>query len=186
MMATQFAYPPLTGDEFLKMDFGEHKAELDRGVIRMMAGGTGRHSRVQGNIFLALASRLRGSGCFPHASDMAVRTRADSIRYPDIAVFCAHNDPFSDAAKAWDDPRVVVEVLSHGTARTDLKVKLDEYRALPSIDTIVFVDIGTERLRIVQRTGRNAWADEAHDAPYNLPLPSLDVTIPHDEIFARD
>lgn len=185
-MATQFAYPLLTSEEFLAMDFGERKAELDRGVIRMMAGGIGRHSRVQGNIFFALALRLRGSGCFPHASDMAVQTRPDSIRYPDVSVYCERDDPASEQAKAWDNPRIVFEVLSNGTARTDLKVKLEEYRALPSIDTIVFVDIGSERVHVHQRTGRNGWADETHDEPHDVMLPSLRVTVPHDEIFARD
>lgn len=64
-MATQVHYPLLTAEEFLQIDFGDRKAELDNGVIRMMAGGTGRHAQVQGNIFVALRSRLRGSGCMP-------------------------------------------------------------------------------------------------------------------------
>ena len=145
-MATQFAYPLLTAEEFLKMDFGEHKAELDRGVIRMMAGGTRRHSHVQSNMIQALGSRLRGSGCIAHGSDMAVRTPTNSIRYPDVSVYRGRETRDFDEDLSDSEPRVVVEVLSHGTARTDLKVKLDEYCALPSIETIVFVDIGTKRL----------------------------------------
>ena len=77
-------------------------------------------------------------------------------------------------------------MLSAGTARTDLKVKLYEYQALPSVDTIVFVDIAVERVRVVQRTGPNGWAEQRFDEPTDVPLPSLDLVIPHDEIFARD
>lgn len=77
-------------------------------------------------------------------------------------------------------------MLSAGTARTDLRVKLEEYRELPSIDTIVFVDIATERLRVVQRTGPKGWSETIHDEPFDVPLPSLDITLPHGEIFARD
>jgi Uma2 family endonuclease len=77
-------------------------------------------------------------------------------------------------------------VLSAGTARTDLRAKLDEYRALPSVDTIVYVDIAAERVRVIQRTGAHGWSDVAHDAPVDVPLPSLGITLPHAEMFARD
>jgi Uma2 family endonuclease len=170
-MATHLVYPLLTAEAFLKIDFGDQKAELDNGVIRMMAGGTARHARVQGNIFLALALRLRGSGCTPYNSDMAVRT--------------GHDGESDDDAIAFDDPRAVFEVLSDGTARTDLRVKLDEYRALPSVNTIVFVDIANERVRVVQRTGPGGWVDNSYDDPTEVAIPTLGITIPHDEIFAR-
>ncbi len=184
-MATKVDYPLLTAEEFLEIDFGEHKAELDNGVVRMMAGGTLRHSRVQSNVIGALTPKLRGTGCAAYTSDMAVRTHGSSIRYPDVSIYCGRGGPEFDDAKAFDDPRVIFEVLSAGTARTDLRVKLEEYRALPSIETIVFIDIAAETLRIVQRTGPNSWS-EVDNAPIDLPLPSLGIVIPHDEIFARD
>ncbi len=185
-MATRPEYPLLTAEEFLEIDFGDKKAELDNGVIRMMAGGTARHAQVQTNVIVALASRLRGSGCRPYNSDMAARTHDRSIRYPDVTVYCGRGGSDNDDAKAFDDPRIVVEVLSAGTARTDLTTKLYEYKALPSVDTIVFVDIATERVRIVQRTGPGGWNEQAFDIPADVPLPSLNVVIPHQEIFARD
>ncbi|MEG3178095.1 Uma2 family endonuclease [Sphingomonas sp. RB3P16] len=185
-MATHPVYPLLTAEQFLEIDFGDQKAELDNGVVRMMAGGTARHAQVQLNISAALRVRLRGSGCSAYASDMAARTHDRSVRYPDVSVYCGRGGPSNDRATAFDDPRVVFEVLSDGTSRTDLRVKLNEYMALPSIDTIVFVDIGVERLRIVQRTGPSGWNDVTHDAPFDLRLPALGLTIPHDEIFARD
>lgn len=185
-MATHPVYPELEAEEFLAIDFGDQKAELDNGVIRMMAGGTARHARVQGNIFLALGVRLRGTGCSPYNSDMATRTRRKSVRYPDVSVFYGRDGEADDDARAFDDPRVVFEVLSAGTARTDLRAKLDEYKELPSVDTIVFIDIASERLRIVQRIGPNGWNDVAHDVPIDIALPTLGITIPHDEVFARD
>lgn len=186
-MATQIAYPLLTAEEFLAMDFGpDHKAELDNGVIRMMAGGTRRHARVASNIMIALASRLRGSGCAAYSSDMAARTHDRSVRYPDVSVYCGKEGAEFDDDLADAEPRIVFEVLSAGTARTDLRTKLDEYRAMGSIDTIVFVDIAVERLRVVQRTGPSSWSDDSHHEPHDLHLPSLGLTIPHAEIFARD
>lgn len=186
VMATQPTYPPLTAEEFLEIDFRGKKAELDNGVIRMMADGTARHAQVQTNILVALASRLRGSGCAAYNSDMAVRTRDQSVRYPDVSVYCGRGGTSNDDAKSFDDPRIVIEVLSAGTARTDLRTKLDEYKELPSVDTIVFVDIATERLRVVQRTAPNGWNETAHREATDAPLPCLDLTLIHAEIFARD
>jgi Uma2 family endonuclease len=184
-MATLPIYPLVGADDFLEMDFGDYKAELDNGAIRMMAGGTRRHAEVTGNIFVALANRLRGSGCKPYNSDMAARTHDLSIRYPDVAVYCGREGPEHDEDKSADDPRVIFEVLSAGTARTDLTVKLAEYKALPSVDAIVFVDIATERLRVVALTAPDTWTETQHREPVDLVLPSLNATVPHDEIFAR-
>jgi Uma2 family endonuclease len=184
-MATQPDYPLLTAREFLEIDFGDKKAELDNGVIRMMAGARARHNRVVTNIISGLTNRLRGTGCTPYNSDMATQTHDLSLRYPDVTVFCGHDGPDDDQRQAFDDPRVIFEVLSAGTARTDLKVKLPEYQALPSLETVVFVDTATERVRIVQRTGPNGWNEERYDQPVDVALPSLGVTLPHNEIFAR-
>ena len=184
-MASQPHYPLLTAAEFLEIDFGDRKAELDNGVIHMMAGGTARHARVQFNLLLALGAKLRGTDCTPYNSDMATRTHDLSIRYPDVTVFCGHDGPEDDEVKAFDDPRVLFEVLSNGTSRTDLRIKLPEYKALPSVDTIVFVDIVTERLRVVQRTGPHGWQEVAHDEPADVDLPSIGTSLTHAEIFAR-
>jgi Uma2 family endonuclease len=185
-MATQPLYPLVTAAEFLEFNFGDRKAELDNGVIRMMAGGTVRHAEVQGNIFAWLRSQLRGSGCRAYGSDIATQTHDQSIRYPDVSAFCRDVRMADDSKKSLDDPCVIFEVLSAGTARTDLKTKMVEYQALPSVDTIVFVDIAAERVRIVQRTGPHGWNDTSHDQPTDVALPSLKLTIPHEEIFARD
>jgi hypothetical protein len=60
---TNPAYRLLDAEEFFEIDFGaERKAELDQGVIRMLAGGTRAHARVQANLLAWLRQALRGSG----------------------------------------------------------------------------------------------------------------------------
>jgi hypothetical protein len=61
-------YPRLlTAEEFLQIDFGpDLKAELDDGVIRMIAGGTRAHARVQANLTITLGNALSGSSCRPY------------------------------------------------------------------------------------------------------------------------
>ena len=188
-MATVLTERPLTVDEFLQIDFGsDMKAELDNGVIRMMAGGSRAHDRVQTNLIAWLRTALRGTGCRPSGSDMGVRTHDGSLRYPDVSVTCGRDGPADDAVRTVSDPCILVEVLSPTTAAKDRGVKLDEYRQLPSVETIVLINPDTERLRVVQRTGRDpaAWSDVDYVSPHDLALPSLEITMPHTEIFTRD
>ena len=184
-MATLYAPRFLTADQFLRIDFGEEKAELGRGVVQMMAGGSRRHARVAGNIARALGNRLAGGPCVPYGSDMAIRTRADSIRFPDVSVLCGKEDSRHDLDLSEDMPVVLFEVLSASTSRSDLKEKVPEYQALGSVDTIVLVDIVTERVRVVQRIGPDGWNTVGHDQPHDVTLPALAITLPHTEIFAR-
>jgi Uma2 family endonuclease len=175
----------LTAEQFLEIDFPpDVKAELDNGVIRMM-GGTRAHARVQMNLYAFLRVALRGSGCRPFGSDMAVRTHNGSVRYPDVSIERS-GEPGGDDDRLLDEPRVVFEILSPSTRRADRGPKLDEYRAIESIDTIVLIDPATEWLRVLRRIGPGAWQDREHREPFGLDLPAPGVTVPHLEIFARD
>ena len=187
-MATAPDQPLLTADEFLRIDFGpDIKAELDEGVIGVMHDRSAEQARVQANFLRFLGPALRGTGYRPFGPVIGVRTHDHSVRRPDVSVYCSDRaSPANDALKAFDNPRVVIEVISPSTKQKANWVKLYEYRELPSVDTIVFVDPSTERLRIVQRAGPNRWSDQSFTEPSDLPLPSLNLTMPHAEIFARD
>jgi Uma2 family endonuclease len=176
----------LTVEEFLRIDFGlEKKAELSNGIIRMMAGGTVRHNQIQGNIFALLHARLRGSGCQPFGSDMGVRVHELSFRYPDVSVFCGRDNEADDKRRELDDPRMVVEVLSPSTRDEDLAVKLPEYKAIASMQTILYIDPDTGGMRLLQRTGPAAWNDAELAVGEPVPLPEFDLTLAYDDIFAR-
>ncbi len=186
-MATRNLHAPLlTAEEFLEIEFpSDTKAELDNGVIRMMAGGTRRHAEIQGNIFNLMRNTLRGSGCKPFGPDLGVQTNDLAIRYPDITVVC-DSQSSDDETKAIGDPRAVVEVLSPSTRAVDLGTKLLEYRAISSLTTILFVDPATETVRLIERTGPGAWTDQDFVPGHDVPLADLAITLAHSEIFARD
>jgi len=186
-MATDPYYQKITVEEFLAMDFGDKKVELDDGMIVAMTGGSGAHNRVQANLMRFLGAALRGSGCRPYGSDQGLRTIESSTRYPDVAVYCGDmGSEGRDRKQIFDDPTVIVEVLSPSTYRRDEGVKLNEYEQIASVDTIVFVDPEAETIRVVQRLGPTSWRNELFPQAVDVPLPSLAVTIPKDEIFARD
>ena len=114
---------------------------------------------------------------------MGVRSADLSLRYPDVTVDCgASGDAGSDTVlKA---PHVIIEVLSPGTRQNDLKDKAPEYRSIESVTTIAFVDPEAETLSVSQRI-ENGWTESLFSTG-DLELPSLGLTIPFAEIFARD
>jgi Uma2 family endonuclease len=178
----------LTVEEFLELEFSGDECpriELDNGTIRMMAGGSAAHARVQANIFGTLFERLKGSGCRPYGSDMGVRTHDLSLRYPDVSVFCGREGPENDKLKQFDDPRLVVEVFSPSTRHDDEHVKLREYQAVPSLDAILLVDPEAETIRLLTRGPGRGWKDVELEKGSEVRIKDLKVTLSRDEIFAR-
>lgn len=185
-VALDSAYRRVSVDEFLQMDFGGAKAELEDGLIFMMAGGSEVHSRVAGNVLIALGTRLRGSGCRPYGSDFAARTAERTVRLPDVSVYCNNpSAPGNERKQLLGDPQIVFEILSPSTESYDQKVKLEEYRALAGVKEVVLIDPLKERIRLVHRT-ETGWADDWLADGDDLVLYSLSLTISHTEIFARD
>lgn len=186
-MATRVHDGLITADEFLKIDWGtDKKAELVDGVIHMMTGGTRSHARVQANLVRHLGNALEGSGCMAFGSDMALRMNAMNLRYPDVTIYCGNSfDPEFDNELEGSDPKIVIEILSPSTSRRDMGEKLEEYKELSSVDVIVFVEPVGELLRIVRRTGSHAWTDAGLSGEIDLALPTLNIEIRRDLIFAR-
>ena len=185
-MATAQPYR-ITVEDFLAIEWDDPdaRAELDNGVISMMAGGSTVHNRVQRNVLVALDLALRGTGCSPYGSDMGIRTSAIALRYPDVTVLCGKEDVSDDKRQAHDDPRLVVEVLSPSTRDKDHTVKLPEYRTIASLDHILFIDPDTEGVRHLSRTGPRAWNDEEVERGADVLLRHLGVALTWHDIFER-
>ncbi len=109
------------------------------------------------------------------------------MRYPDVSVLCGtSNDPEKDKSKMFDDPKVIIEILSESTRTLDEGIKLQEYQAMASVDTILLIDPAIERIRVLQRLSATSWRDERFPEPADIELPVLGVMLPHAEVFAKD
>lgn len=169
------------------MDFRGARAELEQGIIFMMAGGSEEHSRIAANILVFLNPKLRGSGCRAYGSDFAARTGEDTVRLPDVTVHCGNpSAPENARRKLLGDPVVVVEVLSPSTASLDQKVKLEEYRSLPGTKDILLVDPASRRVRHIRRNEAGDWVDGWVAAGVDVLVSSIGIALPHVEIFADD
>lgn len=174
---------PLTLDDFLAWEERQpERYELVGGVVRLMAGGTEDHDRISGNIFAALHQRLRGSRCSVHGSNLKVTSRAaEASMYPDAFVRCGPRD---GTRTRCEDPILVVEVLSEGTARYDLIRKRLAYEAIPGLRRILYVATDEARIDMRVRGGDGIWRDEVREGlDARLDLPELDVQVPLAEVY---
>ncbi len=189
MSKPAFADRILTIDEFFAIaPTLNGRAELIDGRIVMMAGGTRQHDRVSADIYAALRVRLRGTACQPSSANLGIETSVGNVRYPDAAISCDPRDlDQSDAdVLVHRHPRVIFEVLSRSTAAEDRLVKLQEYQAIESVDTIVIIDSIRARFDTYERVGPNEWRNLTHLPGTALALRDPAITIPAEEIFGAD
>src|SRR5215210_9413337 len=114
----------------------EVRHEYVAGQAYAMAGASARHNRIALNIAGRLNDLLADGECEAFMSDMKVRVAPDLFYYPDVVVACdpAGGDPYVRA-----EPRLVVEVLSPSTERTDRREKLAAYQSCPSLQEYALV-----------------------------------------------
>ncbi len=139
----------MTVDEFLRWSARqpEGRYELFDGVpVRQSHDGvsmqaeTLRHVRVKGSVNRTLWSAVQASGapCEVLTDGATVKIDATTSFVPDVVVACGS---LTDAnSLTVDNPVVVVEVLSQGTAKRDFRDKLEGYGHVQSIRHYLILD----------------------------------------------
>ena len=152
----------MTAEEFIvwSMDQAEgHRYELANGEIIAMASERSRHARVKGRVFRRLEEAVEQSGlrCVVYPDGMAVRIDDHTVYEPDAAVRCG--EPLSGDQVVYDDPVIVVEVLSPSTMGVDAGDKFDDYFRLQSVRHYLIVrtnrPIVIHHERLADRTIQN-------------------------------
>jgi Uma2 family endonuclease len=170
MTLTEFLAWQATQDRLYEFVDGEPVA---------MAGAQVRHDRITVNAIFEIRRQLRdgGSPCDVFTADIGILTPKGRIRRPEMSVLCP---PFDEDAVTSDRPRLVVEVLSESTADIDRFIKLDEYKAIRSIDYIIIVDPTRFAVGFWHRGDGGEWFGEMltdADAVIEMPLLGLAVSL---------
>jgi len=174
---------PLTPEDFLAWEQQQaERHEFVGGKVRLMVGGTIGHNDITDNIHAALRTRLSGTPRRARTIQTRVKAVDESYVYPDVLVSCTPRRPDELFI---DDPVLVVEVLSPSTANYDQTEKRWVYQTIPSLQQLVYVAPDEAKLELVTREPDGSWRSifvTGLDA--DLPLASLDLTIPLAEIYA--
>jgi Uma2 family endonuclease len=160
------------------------KYEYSDGRIYDMSGGTSEHSQIAGNLYIVLATHLRGKSCRAFNSDMKVLPFGDEnpSYYPDVTVTCNLED-YQRGSTTIRSPRLIVEVLSPSTAYRDRGEKLRVYKACASMEEYVMVSTRRQEIEVFCRVSANKWENIQYTAEEEVTLVSVGLTIPVSEVY---
>jgi Uma2 family endonuclease len=169
----------MTVDELLDWEDGtDTRYELVDGQPVAMASATPELNEIALAIALALTSRIPANcRVIPN---QAVRRTNDYWRSY-VLVPC---EPRDKSKKAIEAPRLIVEVLSPSTASNDHGDKFDFYRAIPTVEEILFVASTTQRIEAWRRVD-GEWHAQLLGKGAVLHLAVSDTPIPLDEIYGN-
>ena len=164
------------------------KWEFRGGQAVAMAGGTVAHSRIGGNVMVAIGFRLRGTPCAVYTESLRVRLmRQTQYGHPDITVICGEPelDPDDDRGETVLNPRLVVEVLSPSTELYDRTKKFQQLMARELFQEYVLVSQFEPRVEVLYRHPDGVWRMPfATGVDQTVRLESVGVELPLAEVYA--
>lgn len=159
----------------------EERWELLAGEPFLMAPQTERHQTVVANLMASLRSLAVPRGCRALPGLGLLNDEIDDYApIPDVVVRCG---PPVQGGYA-KDPLLLAEVLSPSTMSNDRGRKLDFYRTIPSLRTILVIYQDEARIEAWQREGAE-WRHVVLKAQASvLPLPELGGELRLADIYA--
>jgi Uma2 family endonuclease len=156
--------------------------EYINGAIYAMNGVSHAHNFVSLALASALRQHLRGGPCrvFSGALRLDLKLGDDRIcYYPDVMVAC---DKEGWGTHSIHNPKLVIEVLSPTTERTDLREKTLTFKRLPSVEEYAIAAQRDCRVTVHRRTA--GWEPQTYaGSDTTLELRSVGLKVPLSEIY---
>lgn len=171
-------------EEYLELERASTMAfEYVAGQVYAMAEPSQSHEIIVNNLLLPLHEHLGGRSCRAHSASRRIhfKCRGDDIVYrPDVWVGCGETR--NSEGDFIEEPRVVIEVLSPSTARTDRREKVVNYREIPSLEECVLVAQKNAQVTVYRRA--QEWKRVIVDSPEDvLELQSVGFVLPIAQIY---
>ena len=180
---SEAAVKRMTLAEFLRWEDGtDTRYELLGGCPVAMAPPAIAHGilalRLGARIDAALRSR---SPCFGQSeAGIARPDRNDTCYIADLAVTCT---PPERGQQLLQDPLLIVEVLSPGTALYDRQTKVSDYRRIPSVQEILLIDSTSIFAEVLRREGDRWITEIVRGAQATLSLASIGLIAAMSELY---
>jgi Uma2 family endonuclease len=167
----------MTVDEYLDWSDSQserRRTELINGQIVAKAAERLSHSRVKGQVYLALRQAVAAAKlpCEVMSDGVGVRIDNHTVYEPDAMVRCGQK--LLGEIMIVPDPMIVVEVLSPTTAHSDTSAKLVGYFKLPTVLHYLVIDPDD---RTVTHYTRDGTPSLLNSGPLRLDPPGIDLTI---------
>ena len=174
-----------TVEEYMNMEIhADYKHEFYDGEIITIPGGTINHSKIGGNVAATLKFRQKGKPCKTFNSDMVIAINDFRYVYPDISVVCREPEMGLLNKNAIQNPALIIEVLSEGTASYDSGEKFRKYRGISSLKEYILIDQESFLVEIYSKLEDNHWDLRVYNGQDEIiPLKSIDSEISMEEIY---
>ena len=174
-----------TVEEYMNMELNaDCKHEFHDGEIITMPRGTINHSTIGGNVFATLKFKLKNKPCKAFNSNMAIAIDDFRYVYPDVSVVCGKPIMGILNKNAVQNPTLIIEVLSEGTANYDSGDKFRKYRGIESLKEYILIDQEHFLVEIYSKLEDNHWDLRVFNNEDDImPLQSIDTQILMQEIY---
>ena len=162
---------PASIDTFWQLiELPDYRLEyVNKHIIGTMSYGSTPHETIVSNVVFELRTAFNEVGFRVFASNRPVFAAAcEEVYMPDVHLVVGtlqeyHYDKTKTASL---NPTVVVEVHSKTTRNYDLSEKLDCYKAMPTVQQIVYIESQQPRLRVFSRTNKpEQWLEMMYKEP---------------------
>lgn len=162
---------------------GPQKHEWLDGQVTAMAGGTPLHAQLAAQVTHLLRQALRGGPCRVYSSDLMVKVPDGLATYPDVTAVCGPLQSPPSWPHAASNPRLLVEVLSPGTAAWDRSGKFLQYQRIAELRTYLLVNPDVRRVEWFERGEVGAWTWRSAGPGEVATLHDLGVLLAVDEVY---
>lgn len=153
-------------------------------VIRAQVGARIEHHHIIDNIGVALSNHLRATNrpCRVYRETFFLKSRNDDLAaLPDLMVRCGTSTP---GVTSFNDPIVLIEVVSPGSQHRDRLEERIAYQALASLQSYVIVERDRMLIDIYGRGPEGFVNGTVHQKPGDLlRLSPLSFEVPLSEVY---
>jgi Uma2 family endonuclease len=183
MMISSAPSPPMTAAEYLDWEpQQEQRYEYINGEIIAMTGGTVPHNDIAINLLTSLLPQVRASGCRINMADVKLCVNETGLYYyPDLMVSCHPQD--LNARKFIQFPKLIVEVLSPGTADKDRTDKFTDYQGIPTLQEYLLISSEKISAECYRRGEGRMWLYYPYTSGDSIALESLGTTVSIEQLY---
>lgn len=160
----------------------ETRYEYVHGEVLAMTGGTVPHNDISINLLTILLPQIRAQGCRINMADVKLQIDASGLYYyPDLIVSCDPRD--RNARKFIQFPKLIVEVLSPGTADKDRGDKFRDYQTIPTLQEYVLINSEKISAECYRRGEGRMWLYYPYATGDAIALESLGISLIIDQLY---
>jgi Uma2 family endonuclease len=182
-MISSAPLPPMTAEEYLDWEpQQELRYEYINGEIIAMTGGTVPHNDIAINLLTTLLPQVRASGCRINMADVKLCVNQSGLYYyPDLMVSCHPQD--INARKFIQFPKLIVEVLSPGTADKDRTDKFTDYQSISTLQEYLLISSEKISVECYRRGEGRMWLYYPYIHGDTIDLESLGVRVVIEQLY---